>query len=172
VNQYSSSLNISRNNIATPRKATDTGSDTSKMGDYTIVDERRNMLGRILGEEAKLDQLIAKPETTEIQRQQMQEAKDRLKGVEAKFITHLASLDQDPLSLKKENVNSDSPQAIQAQQLMERMETQKAKLDALLTSPTTTAKEKLDLNIAKTRLTNIGDKFKLNQGLLSGEEKA
>jgi hypothetical protein len=171
VNQYSSSLNISRNNIATPRKATDTGADTSKMGGYTIVDERRNMLGRIISQQTKLDQLMAKPETNATDKQQMAEAKARLQRVEAKFITHLASLDQAPLSLRKENVDSDSPQAINAQQLMGRVETQKAKLDALLTSPTTTEKEKLDLNVAKTRLTTAGDKFKLNQGFLLDEKK-
>jgi hypothetical protein len=38
---------------------------------------------------------MKKPETTASQKQQMQEAKNRLKGVEAKMMTAIASLSSD-----------------------------------------------------------------------------
>ncbi len=138
------------------------GSDTSKMSDYTIVDERRNMLGRILGEKAKLDQLIAKPETTEIQRKQMLEAKDRLKAVEAKFITHLASLDQEKTDLPKLSLNQDdstSPESILGQPLLEEVQREKLKLNNLLNNPSTTAKQKSDINLAMNRLNTVETKL-------------
>jgi hypothetical protein len=162
LNNYLPGINISRNNIATPRKVNEAGSDTSKMSDYTIVDERRNMLGRILGEKAKLDQLIAKPETTEIQRKQMLEAKDRLKAVEAKFITHLASLDQEKTDLPKLSLNQDdstSPESILGQPLLEEVQREKLKLNNLLNNPSTTAKQKSDINLAMNRLNTVETKL-------------
>jgi hypothetical protein len=167
LNQFSSAIITGRNNIATPRKANDTGACTSTMGEYTIVNEGRDLLGRILNESANLDKLIAKPGTTAIQKQQMQEAKDRLKAVEAKFITHLASLDQDKASIQKEKSEATTPQ-----QLMTKMDDQLVRLDSLLLDPSTTKEEKMRLNMAKARLEGVGRQFKLNQALLLGDESA
>jgi hypothetical protein len=74
---------------------TELGANAQKDDDYTTVGEHINMLHRIKNEEVKLSQLMKKPETTASQKQQMQEAKNRLKGVEAKMMTAIASLSSD-----------------------------------------------------------------------------
>ena len=76
-------------------ETTELGANAQKDDDYTTVGEHINMLHRIKNEEVKLSKLMKNPETTASQKQQMQEAKDRLKGVEAKMMTAIASLSSD-----------------------------------------------------------------------------